>query len=241
MKATLSAVGTILIAGSLGAADAPKYEVTAAAKKLAGQANYSWKSTVAVPESAPFKPEREIQVRMIGPTQGKTAKDGMTHIVSAFGDAKVEVVIKGDKAAVLNEEGAWQSATELENAEGLARFPALFARSVMTPAAQAAELASHAKELAKDGDAFSGDLTEEGAKAFLRSRRGGDGPAVSNAKGSVKFWLKEGDLVKYEYKVQGTINFGGNDVDVERTTTIEIKGVGETKVDVPEEASKLVQ
>jgi hypothetical protein len=232
MKAILSTFGTILLAGSLGAADAPKDEVTAAAKKLAGQANYSWKSTVVVPESAPFKP---------GPTEGKTAKDGMTHVATAFGDNKVEVVIKGDKAAVLNQEGAWQSATELENAEGPARFLALFARNVTTPAAQAADLASHAKELTKDGDAFSGDLTEEGAKTFLRFRRGGDGPAVSNAKGSVKFWLKEGDLVKYEYKVQGTINFGGNDFDVERTTTIEIKGVGETKVDVPEEASKLVQ
>jgi hypothetical protein len=72
-------------------------------------------------------------------------------------------------------------------------------------------------------------------------RRGGDGPAVSNAKGSVKFWIKDGDLVKYEFKVQGTIRFNETDVDIDRTTTVEIKDVGKTKVDVPEEAKKAVQ
>ena len=106
---------------------------------------------------------------------------------------------------------------------------------------QAAELATFAKELKKDGDTYSSDLSEDGAKTLLRFRRGGDGPAVSNAKGSVKFSLKDGALVKYEFKVQGTINFGGNDVDVDRATTVEIKDVGKTKVEVPEEAKKKLQ
>ena len=47
-----------------------KGNVTAAAKKLAEKANYSWKTTTVVPESARFKP---------GPTEGKTEKDGFTH------------------------------------------------------------------------------------------------------------------------------------------------------------------
>jgi len=34
------------------------------------------------------------------------------------------------------------------------------------------------------------------------------------------------------------MNFNGNDVDIDRTTTVEIKEVGSTKVDVPEEAKK---
>ena len=38
--------------------------------------------------------------------------------------------------------------------------------------------------------------------------------------------------------MQGTISFNGNDVDIDRTTTVEIKDVGSTKVDVPEEANK---
>jgi hypothetical protein len=80
---------------------------------------------------------------------------------------------------------------------------------------------------------------DEGAKKFLTfSRQGGGGATVSSAKGSVKFWLKDGALVKYEYKVKGAASFNGNDLDIDRTTTIEIKDVGTTKVDVPEEAKK---
>jgi hypothetical protein len=155
-----------------------------------------------------------------------------------FGENKMEVVVKGDKAAVLNQEGAWQSAAELENAEGPGRFLAMFARNVRTPAVQAAELASFAKDLMKDADAFSGELTEEGAKTLLRFRRGGDGPTAKNAKGSVKFWLKAGNLAKYEYKVQGSVTFNDNDIAVDRTTTVEIKDVGKTKVDVPDAAKQ---
>ena len=119
------------------------------------------------------------------------------------------------------------------------RFVAALA--FLAPAVQAAELASFSKDLKKDGDAFASDLTEEGAKTLLRFRRGSDGPAVSNAKGSVKIWLKDGALTKYEYKIQGNINFGGNDVNVDRVTTVEIKDVGKTKVEVAEEAKKIVQ
>jgi hypothetical protein len=233
MKTPLWIVATTLLSCSLfAAAPDAKDDVVASAKKLAGEANYAWKSTVVVPESAQFRP---------GPTEGKTEKEGIAHIATSFGDNKIEVVVKGEKAAVLGQDGGWQSATELENAEGPARFLAFFARNVRTPAVQAAELASFAKELKKDGDALSSDLTEEGAKTFLRFRRGGDGPAVSNPSGSVKFWLKDGNLAKYEFKVRGTINFGGNDVEVDRTTTIEIKDVGKTKVEVPEAAKKIVQ
>ncbi|MBC8002999.1 MAG: hypothetical protein H7X97_10475 [Opitutaceae bacterium] len=77
-------------------------------------------------------------------------------------------------------------------------------------------------------------------------RRGGAGggeapPPPENAKGSVKFWVKDGSLAKYEYNVQGTMSFGGNSIEINRTTTVEIKDVGTTKVEVPEEAKKKLQ
>ena len=43
-------------------------------------------------------------------------------------------------------------------------------------------------------------------------------------------------LTKYQYNVQGTINRNDEDVDIDRTTTVEIKDVGTTKITVPEEA-----
>jgi hypothetical protein len=54
----------------------------------------------------------------------------------------------------------------------------------------------------------------------------------------VKFWLKDGVLSKYEFKVTGKVDFNGNEVDVDRATTTEIKDVGTTKVNVPEAAKK---
>jgi hypothetical protein len=229
MKKTILFSASAWLAGSLLAADSsPKDDITAAAKKLGEQPNYSWKTTVVVPEGSRFRP---------GPTEGKTEKDGFTCVSLSFGDNTTQVALKGDKA-VVNREGEWQSLADLDSEEGPGRFLGRMLRNLKTPAVQAAELASQTKGLKKEGDTYSGDLTEEGAKTFLRFGRGGDGPTISNAKGSVKFWLKEGALAKYEYKVQGTISFDGNDREVDRTTTVEIKDVGTTKVEVPAEAKK---
>ena len=111
-----------------------------------------------------------------------------------------------------------------------------------TPSAEAEALAGQTKELKKDGDAISGDLTEESAKAmatFGRGRRGGGGPGPTNVKGSVKFWVKDGELTKYQTKVSGKRqNQNGEDMEFERTTTVEIKDVGTTKINVPDEAKK---
>jgi hypothetical protein len=55
----------------------------------------------------------------------------------------------------------------------------------------------------------------------------------------VKFWIKNGLLTKYQLKVSGTMkNRDGEDMDMERTTTVEIKDVGATKITVPDEAQK---
>src|SRR2546425_10077965 len=103
-----------LLAGSLIAADSnPKDDIIAAAKKLGGQANYSWKTTVAVPESAQFKP---------GPTEGQTEKDGFTHLTLSFGDNTTQVFMKGDKKVVNDPDGGWQALADLDNAEGPRRF-----------------------------------------------------------------------------------------------------------------------
>ena len=217
-------IATTWLTGSLIAADsAPRDDIIAAAKKLGGQSNYSWKTTVVVPETAQFKP---------GPTEGQTEKDGFTHLSLSFGDNTTQAVIKGDKAVVTNPEGGWQSLADLDNAEGPGRFLGRIIRNFKVPAAQAAELATAAKELKKEGDVYSGDLTEDGAKAQFRFG------TVSNPKGSVKFWLKDGALTKFEFKVTGKVDFNGNEFDVDRATTVEVKEIGTTKVNVPDEAKK---
>jgi len=230
MKRNILFGAITLAVGTLLAADSPKDDITSAAKKLGDKANYSWTSTVTVPEGSRFRP---------GPTEGKTERDGVTHLTMSFGDNKSQAFLKGDKGAVSDPDGGWRSLAELENFEGPGRFFGRMFRNFKAPAAQAADLAEHAKELKKDGDAISGELDEEIAKELLTFRgRGGDGPTVSNSKGSAKFWVKDGMLAKYEFKVQGKVTFNGNERDVDRTTTVEIKDVGTTKVDVPEEVKK---
>lgn len=219
------------LAGSLVAADSPKSEVSKAAAKLAQQDNYSWTATTKVPESTRFRP---------GPVEGATEKGGFTYWTSTAGERKMQAAMKGEKRVAINREGEWQTSEELEGAEGAGRFAGAILRGFKLPAAQAEEIAGFAKDLQKDGEVYAGDLTEEGAKALLsfRRRAGGNAPEITNPSGSVKFWVKEGMLTKYEFQVKGSMNFNGNDVDMDRTTTVEIKDIGKSKVNVPEEAKK---
>ena len=223
MKA-IALFSTIALATvSLIAADnTPKDEVLAAARKLGEKNNYAWKTTTVVPESAQFKP---------GPSEGKTSKDGITYVTFSFGDNTTQIYLKGDKA-VANPDDNWQTLAELEGDEGQGRFLAFIIRNFKAPVAHTEELANAAKELKKDGDAFASDMTEEGAKKQFRWGN------VTNPKGSVKFWLKEGQLAKLQFKLTGKVDFNGNEIDVDRDTTIEVKDVGTTKVEVPEAAMK---
>ncbi len=213
-----------LAAGSLLAADStPKDDILGAAKKLGEKPNYSWKATVVVPEGSQFRP---------GPTEGKTEKDGFTHVTMSFGDNQTEAVLKGGKAVVTNQDGDWETVSDSDEGEGAARFRSRMIRNFKVPAVQAAELAAAAKDLKQDGDALVGELTDDGAKAQFRFGN------VTGAKGSVKFWLKDGALAKYSVSVKGKVEFNGNERDVDRATTTEIKDVGTTKVNVPEAARK---
>jgi hypothetical protein len=216
---------------SLHAADSsPKASLTSAIKSLSDQANYSWKTTVEVPEDSRFHP---------GPTEGKTEKSGLTYLVMHFGDNTSDVVLKGKKGAVSREGQGWQSLSELEDSQGPMRFFAIVIRNFKAPAAEAAQLVSDAKEIKQDEPGvYSGDLTADGVKKLVAWHRpgGGEGPEVSNPSGSVRFWLTGGALNKYQFKVKGTMSFNGNDFDIDRTTTVEIKDAGTTKLKVPEEA-----
>src|SRR3954453_6082280 len=152
MKKQLVIMALTAFAGSLLAADAgSKDEVINAAKKLGDKENYSWKTTVVVPESAQFKP---------GPTEGKTEKDGFTHVKVSFRDNATEMVLKGDKAVFTNQDGDGQTPADAESDQGPGRFMAGMVRNFKLPAAQAAEIAAGTKELKKDGEVFAGELTE---------------------------------------------------------------------------------
>jgi hypothetical protein len=233
MKPNVLVSGMALLATSLLAAD-PKDTVTDAAKKLADTENYSWTQTSENAGGGGFGG---------GKSEGKTQKAGYTWLSMTMRDNTIEAVKKGDKGALKNQDG-WRSLEEASSGDrGPGTFMARRLQNFKAPAAQAEELARTAKELKQDGEVYSGEMTEEGAKNLLRfgGRGGGNGPEISGAKASVKFWIKDGVLAKYQTKVSGTVSFNGNDRDVDRTTTVEIKDIGSTKITVPEEAQKKLQ
>jgi hypothetical protein len=94
---------------------------------------------------------------------------------------------------------------------------------------------------------LAGDLTTEGATDLLgfgpRRAANAEGgfPPPKNAKGSAKFWIKDGVLTKFETKLHGTMTFGDNDRDMDITKSVEIQGVGTTKVEIPAEAKKQLE
>jgi hypothetical protein len=236
-----------LVAGSavLAHADA-KEDATAAAQKLGDAQNYSWKQTV---ESAGGGGGRGG----FGNMEGKTEKGGVTMTSAQRGDNTVVTYRKGDKVVMQNPDGDWMTAEEMAAARaangngggGGQRRGRGGPPQFRLPAETASDLISKANDLAAADGVITGNLSEDAIKQLLaggRGRRGGGAggtpPEISNAKGTVKVWTKDGAISKFEYHVTGTVSRNGNDTDVDRTTTVEITDVGSTKIDVPEAAAK---
>ena len=223
----LSLIG--FAAASLIAAE-PAEDIKAAAKKLADK-SYAWTAKVESPGSD--------RGRGFGPASGKIDPTGATYLAWQGRDSKTEAIKKGEKF-VLKSGEEWQTASELEE-DNRARFTARRVQSFKAPAQEAAELAAKVKGLKKDGDAYSGELTQEALKEMYTFRRsGGDSSSadVSGLKGTAKFWVKDGVLSKFQTHVQGKMTFGDNERDVDRTTVYEITDIGTAKVEVPAEARK---
>ena len=125
-----------------------------------------------------------------------------------------EIVMIGEKGALKTADG-WQSFTDAsappaDNGDG-GGFPnfnpnmmvVMNACNLKAPAAEAKELLGMVTSLTEADGVYTGTLTEAGAKARLTpggfpGMGGGEGPEITGAKGTVKFWIKDGALVKYE-------------------------------------------
>src|SRR5580765_8727387 len=187
---------TFIFAASLLIAKSdPKTEVRDAIKKLAEQSGYSWTSTPKI--------EGSQSARRQSPIEGKVEKNGFSYMKGSAGDITYEVIAQ-DKKMVVNYNGDWLSTAEIgENERAVQRLKAF-----KKPVEEAESLIGKTSEIKKESDdLYSGDLTPDAAKAFfsLLGKRAAEAP---EANGSVKFWVKDGQLTKYEYKVGGKITVG---------------------------------
>ena len=204
---------SVFAASAIAAESTPADQVKAAARSLSAQKNYAWVST-------PRSEAASANWRQ-GPTYGQTEKDGYTYFKFELGDNTIEGAFKGAKRAIKLRD-SWESSEELVDdrawiGERLKAF--------QSPAGEAEQLAASTTKLEKQADnTLSGSLTEERIKDILLMGRRPETPP-KDIKGTVRFWLKDGALTKYEFNVQGKVSGReGQEFEVNRTTTVEVKG-----------------
>lgn len=231
-----------LLIGATGALADLTDDLKSAARKLADAASYSWTATTEI-EGGQWTP---------APVRGKALKGGTAVLTTERDGSTTTAVLQGTNGVASTDDG-WKTAEELRSAagggggggggnRGAMRAGALLRNPL--PAASLTKMAEKAKDLkAADGGTVSGELPEETAKEFALmgrgGRPGGQAPAEpKNAKASVQFWIKDGQVSKARLKVSATMSFNGEDRDMVRTTTWEFRDVGTTTVEVPAEAKK---
>jgi hypothetical protein len=239
---TLALVAALATLSS--AQSSPKDEkdpLKAAIHRLGELGSYAW--SVSVTHSG------ETEERYAwGPCDGKTEKGGVTWIRSRE-TPPIEILQKGGKMAVRLEDG-WAAEQDLGGQAKSRRHANLsLVRSLKGaphPAAQAQELLKVVKDLGPADGHWKGILGPEAAKEQLHKslRTSGRSAKISDASGWVAFWIQDGILVRYEAHVQGSVSFdpaGSSSWAANETRTVELSGLGTTKVEVPDEARKALE
>jgi len=204
--------------------------LTDAIERLDQQSSYRWTIEVEVPEEIRFRP---------GPTQGTTVQGGATHVTQSFGPRSTQVVIVGDKAAVTNRDGRWETASLSDQSYRSEGFAASIARDTQTPVEEANELTLSLTSLEEEGDGLVGTLPVDASKAQLAGRRGVD--SVRDTKGTVRFSISDGVLTKYVLRVEGTLVDDDQTRETWRQTTVQVKDVGTAKLDLPSGATEALK
>lgn len=228
---SLLIVALFSLATSLLSAADGRDKITTAAQQLGTKPGYSWTTTTR---------ESDGRGGPLGPIDGKTEKSGLTWLSFVVGGLPVEVYMQGTNGTAKAFEG-WQTFDEVARTGASPAAVIRYLRSYQTPATESAALAGKIKELKPVDDALTGDLPEDTVKEMLligTRRREGQEPQTADTKGTIKFWLKEGTLTKYEINVQGKVTSGDRESVINRTVKIEIKDVGTTKLEVPAEAKQ---
>lgn len=204
--------------------------VQQAITRLAEQPNYSWIASTRISERGAASQ---------GPLIGQAERNGYTYFKLSLGENTMEAAFHGRNSAIKTDEG-WQSSIELDgDREWIARRLSAFEPPTIEVAGLLARVAWLRHE--KSG-AYYADLKTDDARQLVSQRsRTADATGV-RAKGWVRFYVAGGSLTRYEYHLEGKIP-GPNrtSIGINRTTTVEIKEVGTTQVNVPEEARNKLQ
>jgi hypothetical protein len=213
-------------------------DALSAVKRLADASGYSWNSNT---EGGMGRGGRA--------TEGKTLRDGLTMLKMQMREQSVEAYFKGTVGAVKTEDG-WMNLEEASRPDDSGRpgpgmFVAMTARGFKPPATMLTEVVEKATDFTTvDDGSIRVVLPEDAVKGMIQPRRrgGADGdmpqPDIRDAKGTLTLWRgADGELSKAQFEVSGVMSFNGEDRDIDRRTTVELKDVGTTTIDLPPEAA----
>jgi hypothetical protein len=230
MKKALIIGFVALLARTLSAAESsPQDRIVNAAKQLGDKPNYSWTSTV-----------KEGDARFPG-ISGKVNKGGPMCLTFMMGATPADVYLNGQKGTAKGP-GGWQTFDEIAQPGGFAAAIVRYLRSYKAPSVECGALSGELQNVKGEEGVISGELKADAANEyldfFIPRSAGQEPPKLADSKGSVKFWIANGMLNKYELDVQCKVTRGDQESEFHRITTVEIKEVGTTKLEVPEGAKQ---
>lgn len=234
--ATFSAawlVGAVAHAG-------PTDQAIVAAMKIVEAKNYAW--TVSVPSAGRALPVRE----------GKSEKDGFTTVtfidpqspmlrqISRLNEGEVKAVFYGSENFVFQTTDGWKNGHELVTLGSRRRVGPRdpdYWISLQSPGEELEIIVGSYTELHEVKGGVAGTLSDDGARQLLGSVKA---PAVS-ATGTFVLALSGGTLAAFVIDLSGTVMTGPPGEEKEsppqrRVLITELKEVGRTKVEVPDEA-----
>lgn len=265
---SLLSVSFVLSVATVASHAAPIDDLAAAAKKLSDAPNYAWTATTemansqfpAIPlEGVAEKGGFTVTTRSFNGNTSQTVRKG-TELVMQNRDGdwvtmeEMRAQFGGGQRGGGGTPGSAAPGAAPGGGAGGQRGGAggrgglgggMFGGSG-NPAEMVSALATKIKDLKVVDGALVATASGEAASTLLApaGNRGGPGggqapagPKYSSV--TVKFWLKDGALAKYSTHTLGTFSLpNGDERELDSTTTVELKNVGTTKIEVPEAAKK---
>ncbi len=237
-------MGTVawMLLGSVAVAD-DKDDVATAAKKASELESYAFKFTVEV-EGAPM-PMDPMEFN------GKFAKETAAYVSGAMMGQDFEAYKKGEKVAFKGMDGEWELASGRRAGGRGPMGGMMLGRSMKLPHEELKDGEKKLKEIKKaeakekvgekECSLYEGELTEEAVKELLPMGRM-PGMGEAEISGKVKMWIDaEGVIRKYELTASMAIPIQDNQMNLKIVRVTEFSGIGETRVEVPDEVTKLFE
>jgi len=159
---------------------------------------------------------------------------------------RIDAYRKGETLVVKGEDGRWSVAEPPAKGEKPEKGQrgVMMLRTARPPHEELTGLETKLENVMKTEEegktVYSGSLTSDGAAQFgtPAGRRPGGPLAFS---GNAKVWVDgQGVIVKYELTIQAKGKLKDKEIDATTTRTVEIRDVGTTKLEIPEEVGALL-